>query len=105
MSVQPSKPVQKRVFLVRSDECKKVTPYIVSQSLWRAAESLKVPVGTRVLVRDLDIDYPMRYLTIKTKTSWRRECHIIYGPTPYDVDACWECEKLGIQYGPNVEDL
>jgi hypothetical protein len=103
MSTKPTKPVQKRVFLIRSEEYKKVTPYTVSQSLWRAAESLKVPVGTRVLVRDLDIDYPMRYLTIKTKTSWRRECHISYGPTPYDIEACWECEKLGIQYGEIIE--
>lgn len=98
-----AKPIKKRVFVIRSEEYKNVTPYTVSQSLWKAAESLKVPIGTRVLVRDLDIDYPMRYLTIKTKTSWRRECHIKYGSTPYDVEACWECEKLGIQYGEIIE--
>ncbi len=101
-----AKPIKKRVFVIRSEDIdKKITPYTVSQSLWKAAESLQVAVGIRVLVRDLDIDYPMRYITIKTKTSWRRECHIGYNVTKYDVDACWECGKLGIQYGPNVEDL
>ena len=78
--------------------------YDISERYWEPAESLQVPVGTRVWVKDEDVLCAMRFITVKTKTSWRRECHIgTLGE--YDVDGYETCTKLGMDYGFYIEDI
>ena len=99
---------KKRVFVIRSENIsKKESANTISEKLWSDAEKLVVPVGSRVLVCDHDYGTSMRFLLIRKKTSWRRECHIIslLDDFPkYDLDGCFECMKRGMEYGYCIED-
>ena len=98
---------KRRVFVFRSEHMSKKEPAdTISEKLWSDAEKLKVPVGTRVLVCDHDYGVFARFLLIRNKNSWRRECHLISlldDPPKYDLEGCWEANKQGLDYGYMVE--